>query len=516
MAIDPVSYAIGKKASGGGGSSVIISKNITENGTYNASSDSADGYNPVVVNVSGGGSPDPTKPVKFIDYDGTILYSYTAQEVQALTALPSLPTHQRLVSQGWNWTLSDIKAYSASYPNSDLVIGSMYITASGDTEIDITISSLDRKSPYLNIGLDGEVSIDWGDGSTPDTLSYDYLDYTTGIQHTYSSIGNYTITIHVITGEFSIIGYYASRLLGVSEYTPSYTAEDQAYASCITAVYIGNGIHTISDYAFNSCYNLLVTTIPNTVTTISYDSFEECYNLRAIIIPTSITDIYEYSFSSCYSLLMVSLPNTILTIEEDAFSTCYSLLYLSIPFSVTDIFEDAFSGCYSLLNLTIPDTVTNIGEGAFSDLYKIKSIVLEGNITDISDNVFRYNYSLMSIILPNSLKTMGEQSFYNCNNLSSIMIPNGVTDISDEAFGYCSSLTSITLPSSVTSIGSDVFYYDFSLKSIHILATIPPTLSGNLWGEISSDLVIYVPTASVDTYKSAEGWSTYADLIVGE
>jgi hypothetical protein len=34
-----------------GGGSTIVSKNITANGTYNASSDSADGYNPVTVNV---------------------------------------------------------------------------------------------------------------------------------------------------------------------------------------------------------------------------------------------------------------------------------------------------------------------------------------------------------------------------------------------------------------------------------------------------------------------------------
>jgi len=45
-----------KVGGGGGGSSVIVSKSITQNGTYNASADSADGYNPVVVNVSGGGA----------------------------------------------------------------------------------------------------------------------------------------------------------------------------------------------------------------------------------------------------------------------------------------------------------------------------------------------------------------------------------------------------------------------------------------------------------------------------
>ena len=44
--------------------SIIVSKSITANGTYNASSDSADGYNPVTVNVPApailSGTADPT------------------------------------------------------------------------------------------------------------------------------------------------------------------------------------------------------------------------------------------------------------------------------------------------------------------------------------------------------------------------------------------------------------------------------------------------------------------------
>lgn len=44
-------------ASGGGGSQpVLITKNITQNGTYNASADSADGYSQIKVEVSGGGA----------------------------------------------------------------------------------------------------------------------------------------------------------------------------------------------------------------------------------------------------------------------------------------------------------------------------------------------------------------------------------------------------------------------------------------------------------------------------
>ena len=40
---------------GSGGGSTLITKTITANGTYNASSDNADGYSSVTVNVSGGG-----------------------------------------------------------------------------------------------------------------------------------------------------------------------------------------------------------------------------------------------------------------------------------------------------------------------------------------------------------------------------------------------------------------------------------------------------------------------------
>lgn len=50
--MDILSYILGKKAGGGGGEApVLIDKTITENGTYNASSDSADGYKKVVVDV---------------------------------------------------------------------------------------------------------------------------------------------------------------------------------------------------------------------------------------------------------------------------------------------------------------------------------------------------------------------------------------------------------------------------------------------------------------------------------
>ena len=43
----------------GSGSATLVTKNITQNGTYNASADNADGYSQVTVSVSGGGTSYP-------------------------------------------------------------------------------------------------------------------------------------------------------------------------------------------------------------------------------------------------------------------------------------------------------------------------------------------------------------------------------------------------------------------------------------------------------------------------
>lgn len=50
--MDILSYRMGQSsAGGGGGEAVLVNKDISANGTYNASSDSADGYKKVVVDV---------------------------------------------------------------------------------------------------------------------------------------------------------------------------------------------------------------------------------------------------------------------------------------------------------------------------------------------------------------------------------------------------------------------------------------------------------------------------------
>jgi hypothetical protein len=100
--------------------------------------------------------------VNFYDYDGTLLYAYTAEEAQELNELPELPEHNGLTSQGWSRDLATIKAN-----NQVSNIGATYITDDGKTRLHLKIVAegiLDVPLYFRQTVANG-VTIDWGDGS---------------------------------------------------------------------------------------------------------------------------------------------------------------------------------------------------------------------------------------------------------------------------------------------------------------------------------------------------------------
>lgn len=75
----------------------------------------------------------------------------------------------------------------------------------------------------------------------------------------------------------------------------------------------------------------------------------------------------------------------------------------------------------------------------------------------------------------------------------------------------------LCLDRDVTTIGDYAFLYCSGLTSVYCKATTPPTAdiydSWHAFDENASDRKIYVPMESVEAYKSAQGWSDYADAI---
>jgi hypothetical protein len=87
-----------------------------------------------------------------------------------------------------------------------------------------------------------------------------------------------------------------------------------------------------------------------------------------------------------------------------------------------------------------------------------------------------------------------------------------VTSIENYTFSYCSRLTEITIPEGVTSIGDEAFFYCESLATIICKATTPPTI-GTTFNSMHESIPVYVPEASVEAYKAAEGWSDFENIV---
>ena len=141
------------------------------------------------------------------------------------------------------------------------------------------------------------------------------------------------------------------------------------------------------------------------------------------------------------------------------------------------------------------------------------SAVIGDCVTSIGNYAFYDCSSLTSIDIPNSVTSIGDGAFSGCTSLTSCTIGSGVTSIGNNAFQNCSALASINIPSGVTSIGKYAFQYCSSLTSITVNAATPPKLSNVNAFNNTNNCPIYVPSGSVETYKTANVWSSLASRI---
>ena len=254
---------------------------------------------------TGGSSTVTTGDVNFYDYDGALVASYSLSEAKSLTALPDGPTHDGLTFQGWNYTLEKVKAFARS-----MNVGAIYTTNDGKTRIYITLGE-GRTSPLLGCCPNGTVIVDWGDGTTPDTLtgtSTSTIQYTP--THNYTSPGNYVISL-TVNGTCGFLGSSTSNnYCCLLKYSTTADKRNICYQNAITKIEFGDSVTSIGKYAFNNCYSLTSITIPNSVTSIGANAFQACYSLISITIPNSVTSIEMGAFTNCYGMAEYHLKST--------------------------------------------------------------------------------------------------------------------------------------------------------------------------------------------------------------
>ena len=203
-----------------------------------------------------------------------------------------------------------------------------------------------------------------------------------------------------------------------------------------------------------------------------------------------LTDIRPATFADCTLLESVTLPNTITTIHESAFYQCTSLTNINIPNNLISLGDACFKFCYVLNNIVLPDTLKSIDSEAFS-----------------------HCSSLTSIIMPDTVESIGRRVFVGCSSLITVKLSNILTEIPENTFTGCDALGKVIIPATVTKIESNAFIYNN--VNIRLLSETPPSIASNSFDTLDSIDIIEVPMSSVDAYKTATYWRTYADKIVG-
>ena len=193
-------------------------------------------------------------------------------------------------------------------------------------------------------------------------------------------------------------------------------------------------------------------------------------------------------------------------VETDLVTT-YNVTSTTAP---TKILNNTSNITYLIVDGVEVSTVTTVYTFSTTGIHTVKYTLTDP--TRISSNTFQSIYALKTLVIPDGVTSIGEEAFSYCSGLTSVNIPSTVTSIGRSAFYICRTLTSVTIPDSVTSIGQYAFAYCVNLASVTVKATTPPTLGADALTS-TNNCPIYVPAASLNTYKAASGWSTYASRI---
>lgn len=151
---------------------------------------------------------------------------------------------------------------------------------------------------------------------------------------------------------------------------------------------------------------------------------------------------------------------------ESAFSPCISLVKATFQ-NVTSSAPNTFSGCKVLEEATFP-MLTTVGTRMFENCVRLKRVSID-SATAIGNYAFSGCYELQKVDCPKVVK-LNTQSFDNCKILDTVILRS----------------------ETVATFGTNSFRNT-------------PIASGTGY--------IYVPAALVDSYKTATGWSTYANQI---
>lgn len=246
-------------------------------------------------------------------------------------------------------------------------------TTMANQSTSIAVNSIFSPTTYEN-----SFSVDWGDGSD---LEMFWSSPSSGVSHTYSDIGNHTVTF--------------TNLLGYNDFAKP------------------NNL-IMAKYGDAMCVHLIKSSVGT-----SSSNFSSWNNLRYIKLPKS-TEFNNRFFDGCTALKRIEFEGNIHLFAR-MFYQCHNLDFSNINFeSIMQIPDNCFVNCLYLKKISFP-SCTSVGNGSFSACYNLESIFLS-TCASIGNSTFSNCCNLKKAVLP-SCTSVGNETFNVCSNLRNVEVP---------------------------------------------------------------------------------------------
>ena len=325
--------------------------------------------------------------------------------------------------------------------------------------------------------------------------------------------------------------------LGALTTLPAATTSTQNFGdkSVLEEVVLSEGVTSIPDYCFRG-YKCVISADLSNVLSIGGTAFYRANLADTEINLQSVQTLGGAAFAFSNITKVVSLGE-VTEIASQAntgdwpsgrqpgvFAGCSSLTSVILPSTLKKIGINAFANCGSLTDMVLPDGLEVLDLYAVKGCPQLRVGYLPESITTIGADIFYENANMLDdVVLPNLTGTLSGAAFAKTNikrvlDLGSI-VETGVSTVyyptgnGAGPFAGCVELELLILPPSLLKIQHGLAAGCTALKAIVCDALTPPSLSSTNAFNNTNNCPIYVPNDSVEAYKTATNWSTYASRI---
>ena len=291
---------LSNQGGGGGTPAVLINKNVSANGTYNASSDNADGYSQVVVNVSGGGGEatlrgllDGSLTGVLSDNVVTSLREYVCDAMTGLTGA-SFPEVTNIGEFAFNNCSSLV---NVSFPKLVQIPSHAFSGCTALKDAVYTLVSGIGESAFYNCKALTKVNSTFFPG----------LDSASA----YLSSSCFSGCAHITEVD----------LPATVDALPS-----NAFNTCTGLTYVkflGRNINGSS--VFQGCNSLMTLLLPNVTTITNQSNFRACTSLESVELPALTSMTGQYNFRECTALKRVTFGAQLANVASNVFQSCSHL-----------------------------------------------------------------------------------------------------------------------------------------------------------------------------------------------